>query len=83
MDLRDFAVEGESDGLCRQRTGFVPRYYLFTIHLAFLFRIDVSRFMTLYRSNMYLTPERMNVCSYLVAESHSTGGSVEYRVSTL
>jgi hypothetical protein len=57
MDLRDFAVESESDGLCTQGTEFVPRYYLFAILPAFLCRIDVSRFMTLYRSNMYLKPE--------------------------
>ena len=82
MDLRDFAVEGESDGLCTQGTEFVSRYFLFTILPAFLCRINVSRFMTLYRSNMHLTPERMNVCSYLIAVGHSTGGSVEYRVST-
>ena len=82
MDLRDFAVEDESDGLCTQGTEFVSRYYLFTILPALLCRVDVSRFMTLYRSNMYLTPERMNVCSYLVAVGHSTEGSLEHRVST-
>jgi hypothetical protein len=82
MDLRDLAAEGESDGLCTQGTEFVSRYDLFTILPAFLCRIDVSRFMTLYRSNMCLTPERMNVCSYHVAVGHSTEGLSEYRVST-
>lgn len=82
MDLTDFAAEGESDGSRTQGIEFLSRYYFFTIPPAFLCRIDVSRFMTLYRSKSYLMPGRVNVYGYLVAVGHSTEGFSKYRLST-
>jgi hypothetical protein len=52
-------------------------FFFFLIPPAFLCRVDVGRFITPYHSNKHSTPERVNVCSYLVAMLVAAGSSKE------